>query len=73
MTYDLRWISDALKLPGKVIAGLFLFTLLLLAFDFFELVSLPDLHAVARPQLLSRPCCLARCVSLLSEPLLPKL
>jgi hypothetical protein len=49
MTYDLRWISDALKLPGKVIAGLFLFTLLLLAFDFFELVSLPDLHAVARP------------------------
>jgi hypothetical protein len=49
MTYDLRGIADTLKLPGKVIAGLFLFTLLLLAFDFFELVRLPDLHAVARP------------------------
>jgi hypothetical protein len=48
MTPDLRWIADALKLPGKVIAGLFLFTLLLLAFDFFDLVSLPDLHALAR-------------------------
>jgi hypothetical protein len=48
MIPDPRWL-DALKLPQKVIAGLFLFSLLLLAFDYFALVSLTDLSALARP------------------------
>jgi hypothetical protein len=48
MMPDPRWL-DALKLPDKVIAGLFLFTLLVLGFDYFALVNLADLTALARP------------------------
>jgi hypothetical protein len=48
MMPDPRWL-DALKLPAKVIAGLFLFSLLLLAFDYFAFVSLADLGGLARP------------------------
>jgi hypothetical protein len=48
MLPDPRWL-DALKLPDKVIAGLLLFSALVLAFDYFDLFSLADLHALARP------------------------
>lgn len=37
---DPKWL-DALKLPARIIAGLFLFCVLLLALDYFTVVSLP--------------------------------
>jgi hypothetical protein len=46
---DLRWIVDALKLPQKVIPGLLLFCLLLSVFNFFAIVSLAAISALALP------------------------
>src|SRR5262245_59195825 len=48
MMPDPRWL-DALKLPQKVIAGLLLFCLLLLVFNFFSIVSLVAISALALP------------------------
>jgi membrane protein implicated in regulation of membrane protease activity len=48
MMPDPRWL-DALKLPQKVIAGLLLFCLLLLVFNFFSIVSLAAISALALP------------------------
>jgi hypothetical protein len=45
----LTWALNALKLPAKIIAGLFLFSLLVLVFDYFALVNLSELHPLARP------------------------
>jgi fatty acid desaturase len=46
---DLRWLVDALKLPQKVIPGLLLFCLLLSVFNFFAIVSLAAISALALP------------------------
>jgi hypothetical protein len=48
MMPDPRWL-DALKLPDKVVAGLFPAALLVLGLDYFALVNLADLAALARP------------------------
>jgi hypothetical protein len=48
MMPDPRWL-DALKLPDKVVAGLFLAALLVLGLDYFALVNLADFAALARP------------------------
>jgi hypothetical protein len=42
------WLN-ALKLPGRMIAGLFLACMLALLFDYLELLRLADLGVVARP------------------------
>jgi hypothetical protein len=45
----LTWALNALKLPAKIIAGLFLFSLLVLVFDYyFALINLSELHPLAR-------------------------
>jgi hypothetical protein len=44
----LTGILNALKLPARIIAGMFLFSLLVLAFDYFALINLPELHPLAR-------------------------
>jgi hypothetical protein len=48
MMPDPRWL-DALKLPQKIIAGLFLFSLLLLLFDHYGVISLAEISGLARP------------------------
>ena len=48
MMPDPRWL-DALKLPQKVIPGLLLFCLLLSVFNFFAIVSLAAISALALP------------------------
>jgi hypothetical protein len=40
---------NALKLPTHVIAGLFLCSLLLLAFDYFSIIDLTEIYSLARP------------------------
>jgi hypothetical protein len=47
MVPDPRWL-DALKLPAKIIAGLFLFSVLVLLFDYFGFVSLAEINVLAR-------------------------
>jgi hypothetical protein len=39
---------NTLKLPAKIIAGLFLFGLLALIFDYFAIINLAELHPRAR-------------------------
>ena len=48
MLPDFNWLN-ALKLPTKVIAGLFLFFSLLLLFDHLDIVVLADSGAIGRP------------------------
>jgi hypothetical protein len=49
MTDYLSSLLNALKLPARVIAGLFLFSLLMLLADWYAVISLPELHPLARP------------------------
>jgi hypothetical protein len=48
MVPDPRWL-DALKLPARIITGLFLFSAVVLIFDYFAIVRLSEIHALARP------------------------
>jgi hypothetical protein len=45
---DPRWL-DALKLPARIVAGLFLGSAVILILDYFAVVKLADIHALARP------------------------
>ncbi len=47
--FDPHYWVDALKLPARIIGGLFLCSTLLLIFDHFALIRLGDIHALARP------------------------
>jgi len=47
--FDPHYWVDALKLPARIIGGLFLCAALLLIFDHFALIRLGDIHALARP------------------------
>jgi hypothetical protein len=49
MTDYLSSLLNAVKLPARVIAGLFLFSLLVLLADWYGVISLPELHPIARP------------------------
>jgi hypothetical protein len=63
MTPDVRWL-DALKLPARVIAGLFLGSVFLLILDYFGVVNLGELHALARLVLIiAAVLCGALCVT----------
>jgi hypothetical protein len=45
----LTWALNALKPPARIIAGLFLCSLLLLVSDYFALIDLKGIHPLARP------------------------
>jgi hypothetical protein len=48
VTDYLSSIINALKLQARIIAGLFLASLLVLAFNYFAIINLAELHPLAR-------------------------
>jgi hypothetical protein len=44
----LTWMLNAIKLPARIIAGLFLFSLLALGFDHLAIINLAEFHPLAR-------------------------
>jgi len=47
MLPDLKWLTDTLRLPAKILVGLFLFFVALLALDYFGLFPLLAIHVLA--------------------------